>query len=297
MAPITSQSHSARDGVNQPGGFGALVQKLTDSRREIIRPVLEHPRDYVLLSIRDLASKLQTDPATMSRIVRGMGFTTYRDFQWYLHELSIKLATMLDLMQDTGAGKEDIPAHIDDSLHRDFENLQALRHTLEAHRISQLARRVCSARRIIILGGDLATSLSYFLEYNLTILGLTSASGTSPGRVIHLVRTVGRKDLVIAMTFRRGLRQTVEGLKQARARGAYCVGLTDTYLSPVVRYSHEAFLASIESPCFAGSYVAPMAFLNVLLVACANLRRRQTLALLKQADEEQRDGFRWYHET
>ncbi len=290
------QGRISQDGVEPPESFGSLVRKLRGHRQEIIRPVLEHPRDYVLLSIRDLARKLQTDPATMLRIVRGMGFASYRDFQRYLHELSIKLATMLDLMQDMGAGQEDIPAHINNSLRRDFENLQGFRHTLEVQRIGHLARRLCAARRIIVLGGDLAASLADFLEYNLTILGLSTVSGTLPGRVIHLVRNVRKGDVVIGITFRRGLRQTVEGLKQARARGAYCIGLTDTYLSPVVRYSQESFLVSIESPSFAGSYVAPMAFLNVLLVACANLRRRQTLALLKQADEEQRDGFRWYHE-
>ena len=35
----------------------------------------------------------------------------------------------------------------------------------------------------------------------------------------------GKKDLVIAISFRRGLRQTVEGLQQAHANGAYCVAL------------------------------------------------------------------------
>ena len=293
---MRAQRRINQNGNEPPESFGSLVRKLRGHRQEIIRPVLEHPRDYVLLSIRDLARKLQTDPATMLRIVRVMGFASYRDFQKYLHELSIKLATMLDLMQDTGTAKEDIPAHINVSLRRDYENLQAFRHTLEVERIGRLARRLCEASRILVLGGDLAACLACFLEYNLTIIGLSTVSGTFPGRVIHLVRNARKGDVVIGITFRRGLRQTVEGLKQARARGAYCVGLTDTYLSPVVRYSHESFLVSIESPSFAGSYVAPMAFLNVLLVACANLRRRQTLALLKQADEEQRDGFRWYNE-
>jgi DNA-binding MurR/RpiR family transcriptional regulator len=294
---MADTNHVHEDEYGRPPTLGKLGRRLRANHREIIRPVLERPRDYVLLSIRDLAKKVGTDPATLLRMVRGMGFAGYRDFQRYLHELSIKFATMLDLMQDARTGREDMPAHIDGSVQRDFENMQALRHTLEVHRISQLARRIGSARRVIILGGDLAAYLAGFLEYNLTILGVTSISGTSPGRVAHLVRTVGREDLVVAITFRKGLRQTVEGLRQARARGAYCVGLTDTYLSPLVRYSNESFLASIESPSFAGSYVAPMAFLNILLVACANVRRRQTLELLKQADEEQRDGFRWYHET
>jgi DNA-binding MurR/RpiR family transcriptional regulator len=131
-----------------------------------------------------------------------------------------------------------------------------------------------------------------FLEYNLTILGLTTLTGVTAGQVAHTVRTVGKEDLVIAISFRRGLRQTVEGLQQARAKGAYCVGITDTFVSPIARSAQT----SIESPSFGGSYVAPMAFLNVLVVACANHRRARTLALLKEADKEQRSAFRWYRE-
>jgi hypothetical protein len=37
-----------------------------------------------------------------------------------------------------------------------------------------------------------------------------------------------------------------------------------------------------------------MALLNVILVACANYRRARTLSLMREADKEQRLGFRWY---
>ena len=45
------------------------IGRLTLRRREIIRPALEDPRHFVLLSIRDLAKRLRTDPATTFRIV------------------------------------------------------------------------------------------------------------------------------------------------------------------------------------------------------------------------------------
>jgi len=99
---------------------------------------------------------------------------------------------------------------------------------------------------------------------------------------------------VFAISFRRGLRQTVEGLQQAKERGAYCVGITDTFLSPVARSADESILASVETPSFGASYVAPIALLNVILVACANYRRARTLKLLQEVDKEQRLGFRWY---
>jgi len=273
-----------------------LIGNLSHKRQEIIRPVVESPREFVLLSVRSLASRLKSDPATIVRVVRGMGFSGYREFQRFLHDLSIAHATSLDLMRASSARDSSIPTHVRESLEQESRNLQALRNTLEFRRVEALARRVYAAKRILLIGGDLASTLVDYLEYHLTVLGLTVLTATTPGRVAHTSRNVGRGDLVFAISFRRGLRLTVEGMQQASARGAYCVGITDTFVSPVARFADECFLASVETPSFGASYVAPIALLDVLLVGLANYRRGRTLALLKQAETEQRLGFRWYED-
>src|SRR5467141_614559 len=97
------------------------VEKLSIKRQEIIRPILEHPREYVLLSVRAMAERLRTDPATIVRIVRGLGFATYRDFQHHLHDLSVAFATSLDTMQPADRGA-DMPAFVRDALGQDLKN-------------------------------------------------------------------------------------------------------------------------------------------------------------------------------
>jgi DNA-binding MurR/RpiR family transcriptional regulator len=86
----------------------------------------------------------------------------------------------------------------------------------------------------------------------------------------------------------------VEGVHLARERNAYCVGITDTYASPLARDCDEVFLTSVESTSFGASYAAPVALVNAILAACGQYRRPQTMALLKEIVEEQRKGFRWY---
>ena len=274
--------------------LGELIGRLTRKRQEVIRPVLENPREFVLLSVRSMADRLKSDPATTVRIVRRMGFPSYKDFQRFLHDLSIAHATSLDLMRSSSTHDGNIPSYARDSLEQDSKNLQGLRNSLEYKRIEKLMRRVYDADRILLIGGDLASSLVTYFEYHLALLGFTVLTATTPGRTAHFARMLGRRDLVFAMSFRRGLRQTVEGIQQAKARGAYCVGITDTFVSPVARFCDESFLASVETTSFGASYAAPMALLNVILVACANYRRSRTLALLREADKEQRLGFRWY---
>lgn len=267
---------------------------LSVKRQEVVRPILEHPGDYVLLSVRALAKKLGTDPATVVRIVRGLGFASYKEFQHHLHDLSVAFATSLDSMRTSAVKDSSISGHLRECFEQDMKNLHGLSNSLDAKRMAAIAKRLCAARNIVVLAGDLASSLAKFFEYEAMLLGLRIIVGDSPGRVTHIVRTLGKEDAVIAISFRRGLRQTVEGLQQARDNGAYCLGITDTYVSPVARFSNEVVLASVTTPSFGASYVAPMALLNAILVACSNVRRGRTLALVKLADEEQRKGYRWY---
>ncbi len=291
---VMPKSNGAAAAISPRVSVPELIRRLSRKRQEIIRPVLEHPREFVLSSVRNMAERLSSDPATTVRIVRGMGFPSYREFQKFLHDLSIAHATSLDLMQSGSVHDSSIPSQVRQSLEQETRNLQALRSSLDGNRLEKVARRVYAADRILLIGGDLAASLVSYFEYHLTLIGFTVLTATTTGHTLSRARTLTRRDLVFAISFRRGLRQTVEGLQQAKARRAYCVGITDTFVSPIARFADESFLASVETTSFGASYAAPIALLNVMLVAFANFRRTRTLALLREVDKEQRQGLRWY---
>jgi RpiR family carbohydrate utilization transcriptional regulator len=276
------------------GGLSSWMKHLSPRRQELVRPVLENPREFVLLSVRAAAAKLNTDPATMVRIVQRMGFDTYRSFQNYLRDLSIANATSFDGMQESAKTSAEIPDYLHATMEQDVRNLNAVRTKLDATRIAAAAKRIHGARRRLILGGDLAENLVHYFEHHLTIIGLPVFTATTVGRSTHITRSIGRGDVVIAISFRRGLRHTVEGMQRARANGAYCIGITGTYVSPIARFADEFFVAPVESGSYIDSYVAPMALVNLMLVACANFDRESSLALLREAAKEQRQGFRWF---
>src|SRR5213082_1816124 len=133
--------------------LGERIEQLSVKRQEVIRPILEHPREYVLLSVRAMAKRLRTDPATIVRMLRGLGFGSYREFQRHLQELSLAFATSLDTMQ-SGGRDASVPAHVVESLEQDLKNLQGLKHSLDAQRLVALAKRFHDARRIVVLAAD-----------------------------------------------------------------------------------------------------------------------------------------------
>jgi DNA-binding MurR/RpiR family transcriptional regulator len=125
------KSNAGLDGSRDHLSFADRIARLNKTRQEIIRPVQEHPREFVLMSIRQMAQRLKTDPATVLRIARGLGFNSYPQFKAYLHELSIASATSLEGMQTSSPNESSVASHGRKALERDLHNLHSLRNTLD----------------------------------------------------------------------------------------------------------------------------------------------------------------------
>jgi RpiR family carbohydrate utilization transcriptional regulator len=280
---------------DSPLQFGTLphLDELSEKRQHIIRPVLESPREFVLLNVRDMARRLATGPATIVRIVQALGFRSFKDFKHYLHDLSVTSATILDSMEAAGRTTQT-PKILRGSKKQIQQNLAFVLDQVDLQQVLNIAVRIHEAKRIFLLGGDMASSLVDYMEYHLTIAGLPVVAAVTPGRATHLVRSTGADDIVIGISFRRGLRMTIEGIQRAKQNGAYCIGITDSMLSPLARFSNELVIVPTNSLSFAASYVAPIALIDLITAAVGSLRRKQVVDRLQEADHEQKHGYRWY---
>ena len=74
-------------------------------------------------------------------------------------------------------------------------------------------------------------------------------------------------------------------------------GITDSDKTPIARYCEQYLIASIARTSFLDSYVAPVAAINAILVACAHSQTKRALELLAQTDKEDGDGSRWFREA
>ena len=276
-----------------PSSMVLQLQQLSEARQEIIRPVLQTPREFVLLNVRDMARRLDTGTATVVRIVRALGFESYKDFQHYLHYLSVSSSTILDSMQ-AGGSTIETPKFLRGSRRQIQQNIDFVIERLDLHQVQKIATRIDEADRILLLGGDMAAPLVEYMEYHLTIAGLPVVIATSPGRATHLARSSGKRDVASGISFRRGLRMTIEGVQRAKENGSFCVGVTDSPLSPLARFSDELVIVPINSLSFAASYVAPIALIDLITAGVGSLRRKQVVDRLREADFEQKHGYRWY---
>ena len=131
------------------------------------------------------------------------------------------------------------------------------------------------------------------LAYGLTSLGYNSeAPVASAGNVHQKISLLGPKDLLVAISFGRCLQATVDAVLHARQNHVPTFGITDSDKTPIARFTDFFWMASIANPSFHGSYVAPLAAMDALFVACAHAQPERALAMLRRKDQDSRS--RWY---
>jgi len=270
---------------------------LSGSRRRLIREILDNHEETFFLSSRELAKRYKVDAATIVRTVQALGYERFADFAADLRQHFVNHITPYTVLKAATQEKRSITQQIQHCLERDVESLSVLRSSVESDRAVDLAKRIHGARNILVVGVDLAASLAWFLAYSLTPLGFAAEAPVgSTGNLQHKIDLLTGKDLLVAISFGKCLRETVEAVDRAHGRGIPTFGITDSDTTPIALHCDEYLLTPTSSPSFTGSYVAPMALLNTIIVACAHLRPKRALAMLSRTEQEYRTGRRWYQE-
>ena len=70
----------------------------------------------------------------------------------------------------------------------------------------------------------------------------------------------------------------------------------DSDTTPIARYADSHVVTLVASPSFLNSYVAPMAAITAIHVACAHIDPKSSLTRLRPTDREYASGTRWYRD-
>ncbi|MBI4473835.1 MAG: MurR/RpiR family transcriptional regulator, partial [Acidobacteria bacterium] len=266
--------------------FAQVQDQLPQGRREILQAIIENPGETFFLSSRGLAARFQVDPATIVRATQALGYPRFEDFATDLRTHFMARITPYALVQSTTRQKRTVADHIRHSLELDFENVSTLIKTLDVDRVVELADRIHKARRILVVGVDLAASMSWFLAYVLRVIGFDAESPVgSAGNLLHHTRKLTNSDLLIAISFGRCLRETVETVRRAKEKDVATFGITDSDTTPIARFCDRHLVALSASSSLSGSYTAPMALLNAIVIAATHYNPGRALAILKETEE------------
>ncbi len=293
--------NSDGNGKSSPTALEACFAKarsnLNPRRQRLVRAILDSADETCFLSSREMAKRYHVDATTILRTTQVLGYESFAAFAADLRQHFFARITPYAALKAATQEKRSVEDHIDHALDKALDNLNILKSELDQQRIVELARLIKRSRQVLVVGLDFATSLSYYLAYGLLALGFDAEAPIgSSGNLQYKVEVLTSKDVLVAISFGQCLRDTVEAVLRARKQGVATFGITDSSTSPIARYCDAYLVSPVVSPSFLNSYVAPMAAISAIHVACAHIDPKRSLNRLRPTDREYASGPRWYRE-
>jgi len=277
--------------------FAESQARLNPRRRQLVRAILDSADETCFLSSRELAKRYRVDATTVLRATQVLGYESYSEFSADLRQHFVARITPYTVLRAATREKRSVADHIDHALEKALDNINTLKSDLDRQRIIELAKLIKRSRRALVVGLDFAAALAFYLAYGLSALGFDAEAPVgSTGTLQHKVKVLTPKDVLVAISFGQCLRDTVEAVLRARKQGVPTFGITDSDTTPIARYCDTHLVASVVSPSFLNSYVAPTAAINAIHVACSHIDPKRALTRLRPTDREYASGPRWYRE-
>ncbi len=264
----------------------AQATNLPRAQRKMLQYILNNDDESIFLNVRELAKRGGVSEATVVRLARALGFKGFPDFQNELRQLfRAKLTTTFRLqktMQKIG-GHEDIITKV---LQKDIQNIAETLRELDMSEFKKFVAILSAAQRIFIVGLRSAHSLAIFLAVALRFLRkealvIRPEIGDMWDRLLDL----RKGDVVLAISFPRYTRETVEVLKLAKQKGVKTLAITDSLISPLAQYAHYVLTARYQTDSFIESFTAPLSLINALVTSLAINKKGDTLKYLKESEK------------
>ena len=90
---------------------------------------------------------------------------------------------------------------------------------------------------------------------------------------------------MLAISFPRYTKETVELLHWAKTRGVTTLAITDSPISPLAQHADYVLTARYQTDSFIESFTAPLSLINALVTALGVRDRTRTLASLRKLEE------------
>ena len=240
-------------------------------QKRIAAYILENYDKAAFMTASRLGKLAGVSESTVVRFASELGYDGYPSMRRALQDMIRSRLTSTQRIQAAGdlfSGQDVLPAVIQS----DIDKLRQMISHPNQSEFDRVVDKIVAGRHIYILGVRSSSFVAGYLHFYMHLLteNVTLIQSNAAGEMFEQMLRMGPGDVMIAISFPRYSRVTINTVKFARDRGAGIIAITDNELSPVYRLSDAALLAPCEMISFVDSMVAPLSLINALLVALSN---------------------------
>ncbi len=239
-------------------------------QKRIAAYILENYDKAAFMTASKLGKLVDVSESTVVRFASELGYDGYPSMQRALQEMIRSRLTSTQRIQAAGdrlSGQDVLGA----VLQSDIDKLREVVGEADRAEFNDVVERILNARHIYILGVRSSSFVAGYLNFYMHLLfeNVTLVQSNAAGEIFEQLFRIGPEDVMIAISFPRYSKVTMNTVKFAQDRGATIIAVTDNELSPVYQMSDAALLAPCEMISFVDSMVAPLSIMNALLVTLA----------------------------
>jgi DNA-binding MurR/RpiR family transcriptional regulator len=248
----------------------ASVVALTAQERKAAQVLLTNYPAAGLAPVAEFAERARVSAPTVLRFVAKLGFLGYPDFQRQLREeLEAQLASPLAKPARKARPRSPQRPFIDPFAEAAVANLQGTFRHLSEDDFSAIVDLLCDRRRSVhLIGGRFTDALARYLAAHLSLVRpdvrhVPSGIGVWRDRLLD----IRRRDVVFVFDIRRYQEDVIAFARDAAARGAEMVLVTDQWISPLSRQAKHVLTCRVAVPSRWDSSVALLAVVEALTAA------------------------------
>ena len=247
------------------------MSSFSKGQKRIAGYILENYDKAAFMTASKLGKLVGISESTVVRFASELGYDGYPSMQRALQEMIRSRLTSTQRIQAAG----DLFDHQDllgAVLQSDIDKLREIVGEADRTEFDNVVERIMRARHIYILGVRSSSFVAGYLNFYMHLLceNVTLVQSNAAGEIFEQLFRIGPEDVMLAISFPRYSKVTMNTVKFAQDRGASIIAITDNELSPVYQMSDAALLAPCEMISFVDSMVAPLSLINALLVALAH---------------------------
>ncbi|MFO8163553.1 MAG: MurR/RpiR family transcriptional regulator [Desulfatiglandales bacterium] len=193
---------------------------LTLSQKKVAYYLHNNINEAFLLNSFQIAKKSKVSEATVTRLISNLGFSAFSEFKKEIAQRVLKDFSTTERLADAAESLEDPGNIFAEILNSDIENIRTLRASISDQLSEEVAKKLCSANAIYVLGLRSSYALAFYLAFHLRfflkkVILLTPGIGDIPEQVLG----VKKEDILVVISFRRYTRDSsdiAEKIKKKR---------------------------------------------------------------------------------
>lgn len=251
-----------------------MMPEFSKGQKLIASYILEHYEKAAYMTALKLGSTVNVSESTVVRFANKLGFEGYPQLQRSLQSHIKNRLTSLQRMDVTRNRIGDVNT-AEGVLNQDIDKIRRTIEAVSPQAFQNAVDAICSARNIYIQGAMSSGILANFMHYYLRLIfdNVSHIGAVGTNELYQQMVHIGEGDVLIAMSFPRYAKSTIEACRFASESGAKIVAITDGESSPLVQYADCPLYAYSDMVSFVDSLVAPMSLINALIVSVSDRKR------------------------